>query len=388
MGNRNKSIQLFRIFGIRVGVDFSWFVILFLAIFWLSGVFKTILGGQDTTAYLTAVATALLFFGSLLAHELGHALVARRNGIGVPSIDLWMLGGMARMERDAESPGEEFKISIAGPIVSLLVAVICLAIAAAVASPREALSAAELKGTVTVSPAFLALSFVATMNIVIFIFNLIPAWPLDGGRIARAIAWKATGSQTRATIISAPLGRGFAWILAAAGLFEILNGSLTGLWWLMLAFFIGQAARGAIVQSQMTRRLAGRTVMDLMDRHPVSLPADTDVVRADEEWFTRYGWSWFPVVDDLGRFMGIAKEEPVRQAALLPGAGEPQTVRDVMDRGSVNEWSVEETASIESVLESQGLGHNGALMAVDETGVLMGVITVEQVRAALRERAG
>ena len=388
MGTRSGSIQLFKVFGIRVGVDISWFVILFLAIFWLSGVFKSLLGaGHDTTAYLTAVATAMLFFASLLAHEFGHAVMARRAGIAVPRIDLWMLGGMARMDREAETPGEELKIAIAGPIVSLLVALACLGVGAALEGTDAVVRTAELSGDSPVTPAFLALSFVATMNIVIVLFNLIPAWPLDGGRIARALAWKATGSRTRATIFSARLGRGFSWILAAVGLWEIIGGSLAGLWWLMLAFFIGQAARGAMVQTQVHSRLGESTVLDLMDHHPVTIPAGVAVTRADEEWFTRYGWSWFPVIDDDGRFVGIAREQEVRLAAERPGLGELPVVGDVMDSAAAKEWSVDELTKVEDLLESDSLSRNGALMAVDETGVLRGVITIEQVRAALSERA-
>ena len=386
MGGKSGSIKLFKAFGIRVGVDMSWFVILFIAIFWLSGVFKDLLGGQETTAYLTAVATALLFFGSLLAHEMGHAVIAKRSGIQVPRIDLWMLGGMARMDREPDTPGQELKIAVAGPIVSLAVAFICLAVGASLEGTKAVLDTAELKGNSPVTPVFLALSFVATMNIVIVVFNLIPAWPLDGGRIARALAWKFTGSKTRGTIISAKLGRGFSWVLAALGIFEIINGSLGGLWWLMLAFFIGQAARGALVQTRVTSMLGDRTVMDLMDRHPVTLPANVDVVRADAEWFTRYGWSWFPVVDELGRFIGIAREDQIRPEAENPGLGNPQLVGELVDQSSAADWSVAESTKIEELLGSEQLSVNGALMAVDEQGVLQGVITVEQVQAALRDQ--
>jgi len=154
---------------------------------------------------------------------------------------------------------------------------------------------------------------------------------------------------------------------------------------LMLAFFIGQAARGALVQTQVTSMLGDRTVMDLMDRHPVTLPSNVDVVRADEEWFTRYGWSWFPVVDELGRFIGIAREDQVRPAAASPGLGTPQLVADVIDKTSATDWSVAESTRIEELLSSEPLSVNGALMAIDEQGVLQGVITVEQVRAALRD---
>ena len=126
-----NSIQLLRVFGIRIGVDVSWFVVLFLFIFVLSGSFKDTLDGGDSEAYLTAVASALLFFGSLVLHELGHALVARRLGIGISGIDLWFFGGIAKMSGDTESPGDEFKVAVAGPVVTALIIGLCVGIGVA-----------------------------------------------------------------------------------------------------------------------------------------------------------------------------------------------------------------------------------------------------------------
>ena len=388
MTGRGGSFKLFTLGGIRVGVDFSWFVVLFLAILWLSSAFKTMLNSSDTVAYVTAATTALLFFGSLLAHELGHAFAARRAGIGVQRIDLWMLGGMARMDSEPKTPGEEFKIAAAGPAVSLLAAVICMALAVAIEGPSAVRRAAGLPADVTVTPTLLALGVLSTMNLVIFVFNLLPAWPLDGGRITRALVWKITGSRMRATLVSARLGTGLAWLMGGLGAWQLLNGDLAGLWWLLLAFFIGQAARGAVVQTQVTEMIGDRKVMDLMDRYPVTLPADVDVARASEEWFLRYGWSWFPVVDSEGRFIGIAGEEAVRDAAERPGLAGPPLVADVTDRSAAAEWSIAETTPIEDLLNHGPLARNGALMAVDEQGALCGVITVEQVRAALIGHSG
>ena len=388
MNGRSKTYKLFTIAGIRVGVDFSWFVVLFLAIFWLSNAFKIMLGGSDTVAYLTAVVTALLFFGSLLLHELGHAAVAKRAGIEVPSIDLWMLGGMARMKTEPATPGEEFLISAAGPAVSLLTAIVCIALGIAVGGTDTVWKTIGLSDQVRVTPQFLALSVLATMNLVIFVFNLLPAWPLDGGRIARAIAWKVTGSKARATVFSANLGRLLAWALAIWGIWEVVGGNLGGLWWLMLAFFIGQSARGAMMQSKISERVQGRTVMQLMDRHPVTLPSGTTADRAADEWFERYGWSWFPVVDPSGRFIGIAHEEAVREAAELPGLGAPAEVASLVDPATSDGWAVSEMEPIENLLGNGPLARNGALMAVDDDGILQGVITVEQVYAALNDRSG
>ncbi len=382
MPGRGGTIKLFTVFGIRIGVDLSWFLILFLAIFWLSQSFRRVLDSSDTTAFATAVVTALLFFGSLVLHELGHAWAARRAGIRVPQIDLWLLGGMARMERDSRTPGEEFRISAAGPLVSLLLAAGCFALGAGLEGYDRFTDAALLRTTVQVTPVELALSFLVTMNLVIFLFNLVPAFPLDGGRIARSIAWRVTGDRGRATRFSGRLGQLFAWLMAGFGLYNLLRGDLGGLWWLFLAFFIGQAARGAVVQTHFTEQIDGVTVADIMDEHPVSVPADLPVVRAEDEFFLRYRWSWFPVVDALGRFVGLAQEERVRGAAR---AGDRTvTVGDVMDAEAAGDWRVDVEAPLEALLGSEPLRRHGALMAVDGDGVLRGVVNVDQVRRALQ----
>lgn len=382
MPGRGGTIKLFTLFGIRIGVDLSWFLILFLAIFWLSQSFRTVLGSSDTTAFGTAVATALLFFASLVMHELGHAWAARRAGIRVPQIDLWLLGGMARMERDSRTPGEEFKISAAGPAVSLLLAAGCFALGVGLEGYGRFTDAATLRATGDVTPVQLALSFLVTMNLVIFLFNLVPAFPLDGGRIARAIAWRVTGDRGRATRFSGRLGQLFAWLMAAWGLYEVLRGDLGGLWWLLLAFFVGQAARGAVEQTRFAEQIDGVTVADIMDQHPVSVPADLPVVRAEDEFFLRYRWSWFPVVDALGRFVGLAREDRVRGAAKA--GDQTVTVGDVMDAEATGEWRVDVEAPLEALLGSEPLRRHGALMAVDGDGVLRGVVNVDQVRRALR----
>src|SRR5436190_18535543 len=241
------SIQLARVFGIRVGVSPSWFFILFLMIYSLSGYFDSVLSGSRNTAYAVAVAGAILFFASIVLHELGHAMVARRNGIGIAGIDLWFFGGIAKMEREAESPGEEFRVAIAGPVVTLAIAGVAFAGAAAVAKTHDFFDVATLRN-VTVSPALGLLGWLFLINGVLFVFNLIPAFPLDGGRIARAIAWRITGDRTRATKVSGRVGQAFAYLLTGFGIFLAFSGdAVDGIWFAVMGMFLGQAARGAVV---------------------------------------------------------------------------------------------------------------------------------------------
>jgi Zn-dependent protease len=379
------SIQLARVFGIRIGVDVSWFVVLFFFIFLLSGSFRATLDSSDTIAYLTAVASALLFFASLILHELGHALVARRLGIGIAGIDLWFFGGLAKMDRDADSPGTEFKIAVAGPLVTLGVVVACAAGGVALGGMEAFQSAAVLERAASVSPALLLTSWLATINTALFLFNLIPAFPLDGGRIARAIAWRVSGDRLRATRLAAGLGQGFSYLLMGLGLFWLIQGDgLSGVWLIVLGWFLSQAARSAVVQTVFTQRLEGVTVADIMDREPVSIPSSLPVARALEEFFLRYRWPWFPVVDAAGRFVGLVREERLRGAE--DGGDSARPVVDVLESGS-SDWRVGQDASLESLLASEPLRSVGALMAVDTEGILRGVVTLEQVRRALQSAA-
>ena len=379
------SIQLMRVFGIRIGVNPSWFLVLFIFIFWLSGSFRATLNSSDTTAYATAVAAALLFFVSLILHELGHALVAKRNGIDIAGIDLWFFGGVARMSRDTDSPGVEFRVSAAGPLVTLLVVAVCFGIGAILVGPQDFLDSARLQNDAASSPGVLLVSFLASINALVFLFNLIPAFPLDGGRIARAIAWKVTGDRSKATKVAAGLGQVFAWILMGVGVVWLLTlGSLTGLYWLALGFFLLTAARGAVVQTNFQDRIADVTVADIMDREPVTIPADLRASQAYDDYFLRYqGWSWFPVVDAYRRYVGLIHRPAVEHVVHLGGSQADRTVRELMvpDDG---QGSVGADAPLEKLLSSEPLRTVGALFAVDGEGVLRGVVTVDQVRRALQ----
>jgi Zn-dependent protease len=383
MLRRPVSIKLVQAFGIRIGVDGSWFLILFLLIFWLSGSFRSTLHSSDGVAYLTTVVTVLLLFGSIVIHELGHAIAARRQGIEVKRIDLFLFGGLTQMGRDAATPAEEFKIAAAGPLATFLFVLVCLAVDLVLVGPHRLVHAARLDSTIRITPVLLSLSMLLLMNIIVLVFNLIPAFPLDGGRIARAIVWRVTGDKTRGTRAAAKLGQGLAVLLAGVGIFLTLAyGAFDGLWLLAIAWLIGQAARGAIVQSTLTERIEGVRVADIMDRQPVAIPVDTAVSEALEHYYLRYGWSWFPIVDGDGRFLGIARQEKL-QAAHDAGEGW-LTLGAMVESEDAGNWRIGEDRPLTEVLGSESLGRQGALMAVDGEGVLRGVVTIGQVRRALQ----
>ncbi len=380
------GITLFHIRGIRIAVDYSWFLALFLIIFSLSSSYRAILGPGtgDGEAYGLAVVSAFGFFGSILLHELGHAFVALRRGISISSITLWIFGGLARLDRDSDSPGTEFKVAVAGPFVTLGIAILCVAVGALVGGADEFRRALPTS-TGTVSSGFVAvMAWIASINLVILVFNLIPAFPLDGGRIARSIAWRITGDRNRATRTAATLGRLFSFVFIGLGLALLLAGDpADGIFLALAGWILGQAARGALVQTEFATRIEGITVADLMDSEPVAIPENVSVEDAIDEYFLRYRWPWFFVVDAAHRFRGLV-ERDAADAVPEPSRASAR-VAEVVEEHSDDDFQVNFDAPLESLLGNESMRRLGALAAVDSDGRLRGVITAEQVGRALRD---
>lgn len=377
----DRTYRLFRIAGIRIGASPSWFLVLFLMIWWLSQYFRSILTVSDSAAFLVAVAATFLFFLSLLLHELGHALMARRLGIGTSGIDLWLFGGMAKLTRDSKTPGEEFKVAGAGPAVTAIIVGVCVAAGALLGRWTGVVDTATFRDD-TVTPATALIGWLATINLVLLVFNLIPAFPLDGGRIARAIAWRLTGDRNRGTRFSARLGEIFSWILIGGGVFIALRGDVvSGVWFGLLGWFLGSAARGAVAGTRFAERLEGVTAGDLMDSQPVTLPATTLASDARDAWFERYRWPWFAVVDEAGRYEGVLTAEQVERAMQ---EGQPALpVRDLLDPVSQPESWVTRDTPIEALLGLDAVRRLGAVMVVDTDDRLCGVVTADQLRRAI-----
>jgi Zn-dependent protease len=383
----SRSLPLLRLFGIRVGVNYSWFLVLFVVIFVLWDSLSETLDASETTVYIVAVVAAASFFASIVAHELGHALAARREGIAVEGIDLFLFGGVMKMSRDTDSPGAEFRVAIAGPLVTLLLMVVASVVAVLLAGGDSFWDAARLSASADASPVEVVVSLLVSMNLVLLLFNLVPAFPLDGGRIARAAAWKLTGDRHRATRFAAGIGIGFGWLLMIGGLALLVfveGAALDGIWFAALGWLLAGAARGTLAQSRFTEQLAGITVADVMDSEPVTIPAGLSALRAYEDFFLRYqGWDWFAVVEDDGRYAGIAHRRAVEHAALEEGGAMP--VRELAAPAAAD-GQVPADAPLEALLGSEPLRRLGALMAVDAEGRLRGVVTFEQVTRALRRR--
>ena len=381
MGRRG-SIPLANVFGIRIGVDPSWFFVLFLYIWLLSNSYKDTFGpGHDNKAFTLATISAFLFFASVVFHELGHALVARRNGIQITSINLWMFGGMADLRSEPRTPGAEFRIAGAGPLITFLVVVLTMGAGVVFYGWNEFSDALTLKNGTNPEPVAVILGWLGWINAFVLVINVMPALPLDGGRMLRALVWWRTGDRQRATRAAARLGRGFAVLVGALGVYIIVAGSLLGLWLLAIAWFINGAARAAEAQSALASRIQGLRVADVMDAEPVAIEARTKLDQAQDEFFLRYGYPWFPVIDEPGHVLGVLTKNKVDQ--VPEGLRNEYTADQVMisDPGS---FKVDQEAPLEALLQAEGLAQLGAVMAVDADGVLRGIVTADQVRRALR----
>ncbi len=376
-----NSITLFRVAGIRIAVDWSWFFFLFIVIVWLSDFYGDILDEPGSTdSYLLALLSAIGFFGSILLHELGHAFAARRSGIGISTIRLWLFGGVAEMTQESDSPGTEFKVAVAGPIVTLVIAVVLCVIGIQAAGTESFRDALEMRLTADTTGPITMVAWLAAVNILVLGFNLLPAFPMDGGRIVRAIAWKITGKRGAATRFAAGLGRIFGFLFIGLGIVWMISGNVfSGIWLAMIGFLVNSSARAAS-RSTISDKLEQVTVAEVMDPEPVAIPAEVDCARALEEYFLRFGWSWFPVVDASGAFLGMAIRDRLETVPEVERAATPVGGLVERDPG----LAVNAQAGLDSLLGNPHLRRFGALMVTDEGGRLTGVITVEQLGRALQ----
>jgi Zn-dependent protease/predicted transcriptional regulator len=297
------SFRLGRIAGVPVGVNWS-VLIIFVLISWglSAGNLPAAYPGYPGWAYAVAgIGAAVVFFLGLLAHEVSHALVAIRNGLQVERITLWMFGGVAEIRGEAPNPGAEVRISGVGPLVSLLIGVLFGAAAVAVAlTGYEGL----LLG---------ALGWLAAINLALAVFNVLPAAPLDGGRLLRAALWKWRGDRTWAAIAAARAGRVFGVVLIALGLLQFLLGSgIGGLWLALIGWFLFGAAGAEERQTRVTESLAEVRVGEVMSAQPQTVPPDLTVADFVDRYLWQHRHTAFPLTES-GRPVGLVTMDRIRQ---------------------------------------------------------------------------
>jgi Zn-dependent protease len=303
-------LRLGRVLGIEIGVHLSWFLTAVLLTLSLSEHFRAVQPAwSETTVWAFAALTSLLFFATLVLHELSHAVVARTRGLPVGAITLFALGGVARIERESEDPRTEFLIGIVGPVTSLLIGAACVGLAALAvwgADGQEASAGAAV------------LSWLGYINFGLAVFNLIPGFPLDGGRVLRAALWRVIGERSRATLWAARVGQAVGLGLVFTGVYQFFTGAnLGGLWLAFVGWFLLNAAASSYRETRAFEQLQAVRVGDVMSRDCAVVDPDLTLGRFVEAHLLRTGWRCFVVGQD-GRVAGLVTPEEVRQVPRAP----------------------------------------------------------------------
>jgi Zn-dependent protease len=362
----NPTFEVGRIAGIRIGINWSWLVV-FALIAWslATAVFPDQNPGlSDGTYIVMAVVAAVVFFVSLTAHELGHALQARRDGMEIDGITLWLFGGVARFKGMFPSAGAEFRIAVAGPAVSLVLGVAFL-LASRLSGLPEAVDG--------------VLFWLGTINLILLVFNLLPALPLDGGRVLRSVIWWLRGDFASATRISASIGRGFGFAFIAGGIgMAIFADTVGGLWLAFIGWFLLSAASSEARFLAVRDALGGLRVRDLMVRDPATVPAELSLGRFmdDVVWAERY--TTYPVVED-GQAVGLL---PFRRVAEVPRREwDDRPVRECMVPRDEVTLLEEDEPLVDALAElSEGIGRG---LVVDPGGRLIGFLSITDLARAL-----
>lgn len=356
----SSSFSIGRIFGIRIALHPSWLVIAFLVTFSLaSASLPRNFPGWDTALYWgVAGLVALLFFGSVLAHELSHALVARRYGIAVRDITLFVFGGAATLEGDARSPRQEAFIALAGPLTSLLLGGLFLVVGLLIGQPQV----------------LAIIGWLAFINVTLGLFNLIPGFPMDGGRVLRALIWKVRGDQLSATRTAATVGRYFGYAMIGLGAFIAFQvDTFNGIWLALIGWFISTAAESSIAQASLQRVLRGVKVRDVMDATPASVNPNETVADLVNERLMRGEDRSFLVRHIDGGLAGIVTLSDIRRVARDDWA--TARVTDIMTRHA-DLAKVRPDDELESALDVLQEREVNQLPVVDDDGrTVLGLLT-------------
>jgi Zn-dependent protease len=366
----DASVRIGRIAGIEVGLHWSLAIVFALIVWTLAGqVLPSVVPDQPQSAYwIVSSVAGLLFYVSLLSHEMGHALVARRLGVNVDGITIWIFGGVARLRGDAATPGVEARIAIAGPLVSLALAIL--------------FGAATFILDATGGPPLVegGCAWLAGSNAVLLLFNLIPAFPLDGGRLLRAWLWQRRGDRYRATSGAAWLGRMCAFLMIGVGLLQLLvQGALSGLWPIFLGWFLMTAARSEEAQVLMRRALTGLRVGDLMSRDPTVAPGWITVDEFMRSYVPGQPAHAYPLKTFDGALDGI-----VTLAKLANVPQEERQVRRVRDFGTGMDTVPKASSGEEltKVLDRFSSPGEGQMLVIDD-GELVGTLSTTDITRAL-----
>ncbi len=360
-----KDVRLFRLFGFEVKIDFSWLILAFIITWTLAhGVFPSLYEGQEVSTYwVMGIIGALGLFFSIVFHELCHSLAARSYGMEMKGITLFIFGGVAEMGEEPPNPRAEFFMAAAGPVSSLLLAGLFRA-------ANVILQAAGAGGLASA-----VLSYLALINVILAAFNLVPAYPLDGGRILRAVLWKWKDDLKWATRIAADMGTGFGTVLIILGVLQLFAGNVIGgVWWFVIGMFLRNISQSSYRHVVLKKVLEGEKVERFMKRDPVTVPSSTPISDFIEDYVYSYHYKFFPVVEG-GRHVGCITVGQVQQIPREEWGS--HTVADISSACSPDN-SISPGAEAVDALAMMNRQGTSRLMVV-EGGELVGVITLKDL---------
>lgn len=360
-----KSFSIFKLFGFEIKVDSSWIIVLFLMIWSLSfGAFPQYFKGLSSTTYLwMGIFGALGLFFSIVLHELFHSLVARRYGLSISGITLFMFGGVAEMTEEPNNPKTEFYMALAGPLTSIVLGLIFYSIFLLLSSLKVSMGVAGIFG------------YLGIINWVLAGFNLIPAFPLDGGRILRSILWWRKKDLRWATRIASGMGEIFGFVLIFLGVFNIFRGSFVdGIWLFFIGMFLQNASQVSMQRMMIFKALEGETVRRFMKSNPVTIPENMTIKEIVDNYIYRYQYKMYPVVRD-GKLVGYLTTRDIKEVPKEKWS--IQTAGEISKPYSLDNTIHPDTDATQALSLMNRTG-NSRLMVV-ENDQLIGVITLKDL---------
>jgi Zn-dependent protease/CBS domain-containing protein len=361
-----RKIPLFRLFGFSVGIDASWFIIAALIVWSLAmGVFpQQVPGLARSTYWWMGIVGALGFFGSIVIHELFHSLVARRFNLPMNGITLFVFGGVAEMGGEPQNPKVEFLMAIAGPITSVILAFLFRGLAHA-------------GNGIWPDSAVAILSYLGWINLLLAVFNMIPAFPLDGGRVLRSALWHFQGNLQRATRIASAIGTGFAVFLMVVAVWELFAGSfISAMWLFLIGMFLQKASQASYRQVVIRAALAGEQVKRFMHSGPITVPPGISIQQLVDDYIYRYHFKMFPVVTSDDRLEGCITTRDVKS---IPREEWPQhRVEEVVKPCSDANTISPDADALNALSKMQETGQS-RLLVTDRDRHLLAVVSIKDL---------
>jgi Zn-dependent protease/CBS domain-containing protein len=366
-----SNLQLFRLWGIPVEVNVSWLIVLALMTWsFATGWYADVLpDGSKQELWILGFLTSILLFVSILLHEFSHAVVASRNGLPIRKITLFLFGGVAQMERDVDNPVLELKMAAAGPAMSVVLAALFFGLTKLVADHQLV---------------FVLAKSLYRINLIVLVFNMVPGFPLDGGRILRAVIWKKTGNVQKATRIASRVGSSFAIVLMVYGVFNFFVGQfIGGIWFIFIGYFLRQAAQSGYLLVTLRQTLGNLKVSDVMRSPVITVDAALSLRRLVDDYFLRYHYGSFPVLEN-GALAGMVSLRDVKQVEMEEW--ERATIADIVDR-EITRYALHPEYPAETLLHLIMKKGYGRLPVIDGEGTVVGIVSRRDLMETIKMMA-